>query len=315
MPARLGPFVCGLIFAAAVFLSGHFAAGHRKPLTAILIALGGLLISSLAGMILMGSTSSLRVWRLSSTNLIAVRKGSTAPRVWLVAHIDSKSQTIGMLVRVGSVMLSAFLFTLMIVVMAMQAFDPLDDVKAIQSGIISGITIVAAIPFILCFITNSSRGALDNASGVAAVLGAAEAIPVDKNIGVVITSAEELALAGSIAFAAARSERGIAINCDTIDRSGEFVCMTSGTGSAARSAVVAASKRLGQRVGVRRMIPGILTDSVSLAKAGWDTCTLSRGNLGTLARVHTTGDEPGRIDGTGIALAARILAATVEELT
>jgi hypothetical protein len=63
------------------------------------------------------------------------------------------------------------------------------------------------------------------------------------------------------------------------------------------------------------MIPGVLADSIAFSHAGWDSVTLSRGNLATLARVHTTNDTRERLNGTGIAKAARLLAATVEELS
>ena len=316
LPARLGPFICGTSFAAGVFLSGHVAAAQRDPLLGIAIAVGTAIIASLSGLLLMRSVATLPAWRMTSSNLVAVRTGyADEPKLWLVAHIDSKSQTIGMLVRVGSITLAAMLFALTIGAMILQSARMSDELALMQSAFTAMFTAVAILPFALCFVTNKSNGAVDNASGVAATLLAIEAIPRDRNVGVLISSAEELGLAGAIAFAARRTVPGIAINCDTIDSFGGFVCMTSGSGDSARSAMRRAAARVGEPLRVRGTIPGILTDSLALARAGWDTCTLSRGNLRTLRRVHTSGDEPGRIDGAGIALAARILAATVEELT
>jgi hypothetical protein len=80
-------------------------------------------------------------------------------------------------------------------------------------------------------------------------------------------------------------------------------------------AMAKAGGSLGVIIQVRGVISGILTDSMAFTRGGWESCTLSRGNLDTLGRVHTRRDEPGRIDGAGVALAARILAATVEELS
>lgn len=316
LPARLGPFVCGMSFAAGMFLSGHVAAAHRDPLLGIAIAVGTAIIAGVSGLLLMRSVLTLPAWIRSSYNLVAVRNGAAdEPKVWLVAHVDSKSQTIGMLVRVASIIFAAALFALTIGAMILQSARMSDELALMQSAFAAMFTAFAILPFALCFVTNKSRGAVDNATGVAAALLAIEAIPRDRNVGVLISSAEELGLAGAIAFAARRTVRGIAINCDTIDSVGRFVCMTSGSSAAAHSAMRRAAASVGQPVQVRGTIPGILTDSVALVRAGWDTCTLSRGNLRTLRRVHTSGDDPGRIDGTGIALAARILAATVEELT
>ena len=316
VPARLGPFICGILFAAGVFFSGHIAAAEKKPLLGIAVALGSAAIASLCGFLLMRSIATFPAWRLASSNLIGVREGvSEEPKVWLVAHVDSKSQTIGMLVRVSSLVAAGAMLVLTIGAMALQSARMSDELALMQSAYSAMFAALAILPFAFCFITNKSRGALDNASGVAALLLAADALPRELNVGVLVPSAEELGLAGAQAFAARRTFRGIAVNCDTIDSAGRFVCMTSGSGRAARSAMARGAGKAGQPLEVRTVIPGILTDSVALARAGWDSCTLSRGNLRTLARVHTSGDEPGRIDGTGIALAARILAATVEELT
>ena len=316
VPARLGPFICGTLFAAGLFLAGHVAAAHREPLPGIAIAVATAIIASVTGLLLTRSVVTLPAWIRRSSNLVAIRNGAVdEPEVWLVAHIDSKSQTIGMLVRVASIVFAAMLFALAIGAMILQTTRMADELAMMQSAFAAMFTALAILPFALCFVTNNSRGAVDNASGVAAALLAIDAIPRDRSVGVLISSAEELGLAGASAFAARRSFQGIAINCDTIDSFGRFVCMTSGSRESARSAMRRAAASVGQALQVRRTIPGILTDSVALARAGWDTCTLSRGNLRTLRRVHTSGDDPGRIDGAGIALAARILAATVEELT
>ena len=66
---------------------------------------------------------------------------------------------------------------------------------------------------------------------------------------------------------------------------------------------------------VIRLIPGILTDHVALAAAGWATVTLSRGSMRTLQRIHTTRDTLATMRGTGIAGAARVLATTAMELS
>jgi hypothetical protein len=76
----------------------------------------------------------------------------------------------------------------------------------------------------------------------------------------------------------------------------------------------AAASATGERIRVRRLIPGILTDHVALADAGWETVTLSRGDLRTLQRIHTSRDSLASMSGTGIASAARVLARTATEL-
>ena len=260
--------------------------------------------------------------RREATNVVATRSDiQDQPGVWLVAHTDSKSQTIGMLARVASIALTAVFFVLFVASMVLQlaglpeSMGMPDSLLQIQSAVTSVLTAVAILPVALCFITNKSSGALDNATGVAAVLLAIEAVDINRNVGVLLASAEEIGLAGARSFVADRAAKGIAINCDTIDNSGRFICMTSDLKRADALAVAKAGVSVGENVKIRHMIRGILTDSIPFEKAGWSSCTLSRGNLETLARVHTSRDEPGRIDGAGVALAARLLAATVEELT
>jgi hypothetical protein len=319
LPAKLGPLICGSLFAAGMYLSGHLASSHRAPGLGIGMALLSVVLTWIVGALLLRSTLTLPVMRAGSTNLIATR-GVDEPRVWLVAHTDSKSQTIRMLVRVGSIVAAWILFVLAIGTMLAQmsrypvAMGYPDELLPLESGVAAILAAVAILPVALCFIGNDSRGALDNASGVAAVLLALDEIQPAKNIGVLFTSAEELGLAGARAFLTSHLAKGVAINCDTIDDRGTFVCMTGKRKSPAALALGRAGSAIGHRVKIRSIIPGILTDSIPFSRAGWDAVTLSRGNLGTLSAVHTSGDEPGRIDGAGIALAARVIAATIEEL-
>ncbi len=42
---------------------------------------------------------------------------------------------------------------------------------------------------------------------------------------------------------------------------------------------------------VRRMPPGLMTDSVALAGRGWSTVTVSHGSAATLGRVHSRRDS------------------------
>lgn len=237
----------------------------------------------------------------------------------MVAHIDSKSQTIPMLVRIASIVVAAMAIAIMAASLMsswlVTARGDLDWSQAEWLLASAAIALLATIPLICCLTGNRSPGAVDNASGVISVLLAARALAARPNVGVVITSGEELGLAGARAFVESHPTRAIAVNCDTIEDGGEFRCMASGARGAVAAAVRRAASRLAVNVPIRALLPGILADSVAFADAGWDSVTLSRGNIATLARVHTTSDTRERLNGTGIAKAARLLAATVEELS
>ena len=64
----------------------------------------------------------------------------------------------------------------------------------------------------------------------------------------------------------------------------------------------------------RRLIPGILTDGVALADAGWQVITLSRGTAATLRRIHTRRDDLAHMDGRSLETAAALLAGAAARL-
>ena len=161
--------------------------------------------------------------RAKAINLEASRGN---PSLWLVAHIDTKSQTVPMLYRIGSVVV----LNLMTVVALGALFLQLAGNSGVQSYwlLISLVAGIASIPSLLCFVRNDSQGAVDNASGVAAVLLAVRKIPGDQPLGVLITSGEELGLAGARAWAEGAPPNTTVVNCDTIDDAGKWLCMHTG---------------------------------------------------------------------------------------
>jgi hypothetical protein len=287
---------------------------------AIVTLLLGLLISSVAGRWLVRNGTHRFPWmRSKSSNLVATRG---QPSVWLIAHLDSKSQTLPMIARIACIVEATVAFALLglLLVVDLIGFSiTIGHDGPPLVAIVAGLAALTTIPVILCLITDKSPGALDNASGVIGVILGCKLLPRTHDLGIILTSAEEFALAGARFHVRSEQSPAVAINCDTIDDDGQFLCMgsTRPVDAAAVSvaqAVVRASVRTGLTVRVRGIIPGILADSMAFADAGWDSVTISRGNIATLARVHTSGDTRQRLKGTGIAHAARLIAATVEEL-
>ncbi|HUQ48484.1 MAG TPA: M28 family peptidase [Gemmatimonadaceae bacterium] len=314
-PALWGPSLTSALAATAVWLGAHLATRHQSPALGLLVDLGGL--AAIAVLAIWGAKVGVLGFpaqRSTSTNLVGVRReAGSRPTVWLCAHIDSKSQTIPMLVRVTSTALFAFMSVAVAVSILVILFFP-GALSAVEPAatVLSWLAVVTALPIVFCFITNRSNGALDNATGVAAILLALDEIDRSNNIGVIITSAEELGLAGARHFADTETTGEIAINCDTIDDAGFFYCMASGTPS--RTLDEAIRRASNGSLQVRPMIPGILADNVAFTAKGWESLTVSRGNLGTLGYVHTSRDTSDRLNGTGIAQASSLIAAIVEEL-
>lgn len=290
-------------FAIAIYL--------MRPLSAD-VALGLLVAAAVIGMgfRFVGGRGVLDLpfARATGINLEATR-GSDAPKVWLVAHIDSKWQPVSMIVRVAGVMLSV----IGLVGLVVTAFSMRPVANSLATTFLA-IAIVGSVPLMLSFVGARNHGTLDNASGVATVLAALELLDARVSIGVLITDAEELALAGARAWARARTP-GVALNCDSIDDDGSLVVMHSAPApDGLVETMTSVAQESGEAIRVMRLIPGILTDHVALASAGWSTLTLSRGAARTLRRIHTSRDTLATMRGAGIAGAARVLAKTAAEL-
>jgi hypothetical protein len=134
-------------------------------------------------------------------------------------------------------------------------------------------------------------------------------------VGVLLTSAEELGLAGARAWVRERRP-AVALNCDGLDDDGELLVMYSGAKPARLlDAFHRAASTDGDPARVRRLLPGILTDAVAFSDAGWEAITLSRGTIKTLSRIHTRRDNLELLTGAGVDAAAPLLVRVARELS
>lgn len=304
LPARWAAPVIGAYMAMANFAAA-IAIGREPELTTF--ALGAL--AGFALLLCLGAWWNAR-WgtrerRLDrGVNLVA-RRG--VPELWFVAHLDTKGQPVSLLVRAGGVVLIAVGWLVTLGGWIVYAFG-IDGAAwvTVVGLVVAGI---GAAPLAASVVLDRGTGALDNASGIACIFEAIDQLDPDFSVGVLVTTAEELALAGARAWADHRPP-GIALNCDGVDDEGETVCVVGRdrSGRLAR-AIERATEATGTRVHVRRSLPGVLFDSVALADAGWDAMTVTRGTLRSLARVHTARDTLGAWEGRGVAGVAAFLAA------
>jgi Zn-dependent M28 family amino/carboxypeptidase len=174
-------------------------------------------------------------------------------------------------------------------------------------GVLAGVPVAASV------VSSRSPGALDNASGVATVLLAAEEAPADRAIGVLLTSGEELGLAGARAWARKRSA-ATAINVDGVDDRG-VVRVTHPRVLPAEllHSISIAAHELGVKISCGRLPPGLLVDGVALADRGWKVVTLSKGEWRTVARIHTPSDDLARLRGDGVAEVAALIMRAISE--
>lgn len=309
-PARWGPPVSAAVQLAILLIVITVAKRGEAGIALAVLIVTAILLGWIGGQVKRRGVVSFPYGRARSSNLAAVRG---EPQVWLVAHLDSKSQTIPMLVRIGSSV------ALQLVSIAVAA-----TLLAAMTGLVLPIgwwlalqliAVISAVPSVACLVGNRSTGAVDNASGVVAVILAATGADSPRDLGVLLTSAEELGLAGARAYAETAAPNIKVLNCDTVDDSGGWHCMYSGAEprqimAAARA--VAARAALSVRTG--RLIPGILADNIAFADARIEAVTLSRGNFSTLARIHTWRDNSIALSGQGAAEAAAFLTALAKEL-
>jgi len=234
------------------------------------------------------------------------------PTLWLSAHLDSKSQPIPTMIRSAAFLIEGFGFVLALVLAIAAAATASPHAFFWQFA--AAVTLIGAVPVVLSIVGSTSPGALDNASGVVTVIEAARQLGPRAGLGILITDAEELGLAGARAWAS-DATRHIILNCDGVDDQGEVQVMFTGARPAGiLDAVSRASATTGVRCLAGRLVPGVLTDSVAFTDGGSRSVTFSRGTLRSLARVHTKRDSLPRLRGTGIAETAALIAATIREL-
>ncbi len=310
LPGRWGTPLIGLAWLGVVAAAGHFGNLGRADLT-LSILLGGLaLVGVGGGWLVRRGVLDAPAMRRVGVNLIATR-GTQPPRVWLMAHVDSKSQPVPIALRALAITATS---VLLLVAVAMAVGQLLGMEWGGGWLVWTIVTAATTLPIVATTVADHSPGALDNASGVAVVLLAAAQAPPAMPVGICLTSAEELGLAGARAWVASGGSGGMPVlNVDGVDDVGSIRAMWSGTRPEALLAALArAGVRVSEPVAARRLLPGILTDAVAVSDAGIPAVTLSRGTARTLLRIHRPSDTPARISGVGIARVASVLATALK---
>jgi hypothetical protein len=245
------------------------------------------------------------------------KRGDTS--VWLVAHSDSKGQGVSLAGRVLALAALSVGLVVLLACLLVRPFAPLEWWAVIPMVVL---VTTGGAALSRKALTNESSGAVDNATGMIAVLVAAEQLRNRSDVGVLITGAEEFAMAGAKAWVGAHPAEGMFINFDGVDARGRYRVMTHAVPSAVggdRSAVIGNSlvkalAAVGVEAQLANLPPGVLVDGVVLAKAGMAGVSLSRGDWETLKVVHTVRDVPQRVDVGAAVLAGLATARAVNGL-
>jgi len=310
-PGQLATPLMGGAAAIIIGAAGRWGAEERRSAPLILLALGSVALYVTASWLAKRGVLDAPLMRQAGVNLEATR-ASEQPTLWLCAHLDSKSQPVSTLVRTAGIALVAlgYVVTLVLALVAATGAHALSSMWSVAAIM----TLAGAIPVVLSTVGSTSPGALDNASGVVTVIAAARRLRDVVGLGVLITDAEELGLAGARAWS--RDARiATLLNCDGVDDMGGIEVMFSGKRpDELLTAVDRAERATGIKHRAGRLIPGILTDSVAFSNASLCSATFARGTVRSLLRVHTIRDDLAHLRGTGIAETAELMAATILEM-
>lgn len=313
LPGRWGMTILGSIALIGLALAALFVA-IGWPIVALGVLAGLLVLDGLLLLLAPWLIRKLPWGRVEAANLLATRPNAS-PRFLVVAHRDSKSQMVPILLRsaAGVAIALVWLALVGLAVLGLTTDIALGTIATVV-GVVGGL---AALPLVLSWVGNDSPGALDNASGVVTLLGVAKRSTDDDEVGFLLTDAEELGLAG--ARAAARQippVEGI-INVDGIDDRGTFRIMER-HGFPRRGSAPHLATSLFTAAGVldlpveRNDLPlGIQVDHIPFFDAKLPALTLMRGERSALMRVHLKGDHAERTTGAGAADAAALVAAAL----
>ncbi len=223
-------------------------------------------------------------------NLIATRPGVPVS-CWLVAHLDTKAQAQSMAGRLVGLWVTVLAVTALLAAVVVRLYRPVPSALAAAVGVLG---CVAGVLLSRGRLSGTSPGARDNASGLLALLTAAELSP-DAAIGLIITGAEEFGLVGARALARERPELfagTLVVNVDTVDDEGTTYVVTHGPESAdLASRAISRLKGLSPLVRERRLPIGIMVDSLPLSRVARQSITVGRLTWATLRRVHTARDD------------------------
>lgn len=313
LPGRFATPLAGAASMGLLGAAGYVASKGGAVEALALLAVGGGGVGAIALWSARRGVLDIPWGRAEGLNLVARRHaGDGHPPFWLVAHLDSKSQPVPIVVRAIGIVATIAAWVLALALASAQAAG------AGVAGAWAWVALagaVAGLPVAASFVGSRSAGALDNASGVATVLLAAGELPRDRPVGVLLTSAEELGLAGARAWVRGAPPR-TAVNVDGVDDGGRLrFTYTRGRPRTVLSALHGGAERLGVPTAEGRLLPGVLLDGVALADAGWAAVTVSKGTLSTVWRIHTSRDTVDSVQALGIAQAAGVVALALKDLT
>ena len=257
--------------------------------------------------------------RHRSENIFATngrKRNDTTPALLFIAHYDSKSQVLPIAVRAVAYGIAIVGLTALTTVMVIEGatlawfpdYSPLvwlsDFIVIIWS--VAGVTTFCLLILQINLTQNRSPGGFDNASGVGVMLEVARVLMArgeKKSIAFLATGAEEYGMCGALRYVEKYAdeydpENTFVINLDGLGV-GNGVNVVTGYGiPPLRTANVLAGRfqtsgeSLGIQVSERHLPIGVGLDSIPIASRGFETVTLTAGDVGRVAlKIHSKQDR------------------------
>jgi hypothetical protein len=272
--------------------------------------------------------------KIKANNIVAFTPDNAdienAPHLYLMAHYDSKSQTLPLPIRMSLfalTILGCFSVTIVLILSIMlPELDPLIPYFGWGS-------LLFGIPLIYMRISNDSPGAIDNASGVGLILHLAELLATEEDllhrlrVTFLFTAAEEEGLMGAQAYVAMNEPAlrrqaqmgGVYIlNFDGVGaRGGLLLDESSGKLRSAQSISLGDQVRnicSELNIPIGRFPPiGALMDHAPFAHCGFYAISLATTGQAVWS-VHTRGDSAEKLHAKGFEQAGRVALKLIEKM-
>jgi hypothetical protein len=314
-PGRYGLAAVGFVLVLIGLLAGIFLLSGHPSASLVSLVLG---FAAIAAGVTVGGRAVLRLgWgRLDAVNLLATRAG-VRPRYLIMAHRDSKSQMVPLMLRFPAIVLAALSWIGLVVLSFLSLVQPVPESVTF---VVALVAVIAGTVLALCWASDESPGALDNASGVAALVGIAAREAEHGDVAFLVTDAEELGLAGARAMAGRVPPVFGVINLDGLDDTGPFYVLerfgwpARGTAPHLALALLSAADSLDIPATRRDVPPGILLDHMPIVKAGTASLSVMRGERRSMARVHRPSDDLSRLRGDGVTQCVTLVSAALRIL-
>lgn len=299
---KLLTFSVGIFaFVASIFINTHIVLSGFLIIAAfVLLSIGSRWRRCLETLYDIGKQKS-------SSNIIAEIPGSpeSSTTIVFLAHYDSKSQSLPLLVRVG---LSIFIAVGVIVLFLLTLVTFVTKWLFLPNEAILSIGILLFVSSFILVVnstSNASPGALDNASGTAVLLELSRVVKrVKARVVFVFTGAEELGLVGAARFIQEKEDtflkdRTYFINLDGAGAEGNIVLTTKyglpplNTAKTLKDKLFHIAKGLNINLKEGYLPIGAGLDHMPVASRGFEALTISSGrNYRVLIRVHSSRDTP-----------------------